>query len=227
MRDRPESLQESWRSMFAVQESVRQEVAHLLHGTVQSRLLVAAHKLRNHAAAVESDHPDIAKQVVGIADLLDDLNGDKISGIVRRLHPPTIRVSLLAALRSLAGDLQKRSKVTVDIQVRDSALHDLIHGGLPENVRLVLYRLVEQALIDQEKIAPSGKITVTIGTPSESVVTVSIQSDGHGPALGGRQRAHKPRWLGDYWSAADGTVEFRSLRGGGVNVVASLAAERG
>ena len=227
MRERPESSQESSRRMFTAQERVRQEVAQLLHGTVQSRLLVAAHKLRNHAATVESDHPDIAKQVVGIADLLDDLNGDKISGIVRRLHPPTIRVSLLAALRSLAGDLQKRSKVTVDIQVRDSALHDLIHGGLPENVRLVLYRLVEQALIDQEKIAPSGKITVTIGTPSESVVTVSIQSDGHGPALGGRQRAHKPRWLGDYWAAADGTVEFRSLRGGGVNVVASLAAERG
>ena len=212
--------------MYIAQERVRQEVAQLLHGRVQSRLFVAAYKLRNHAATVESDHPDTAKQVAAIADLLDGLSGDDISAIVRRLHPPAIGVSLLTALRSLAGDFQKRSKVAVEIRVRDSALHDLIHGGLPKNVRLVLYRLVEQALVDQEKIALSGTIIVTLGTPSESVVTVSIESDGHGPALGGRQRAHKPRWLGDYWSAADGTVEVRSLRGGGVSVVASLAAAR-
>ena len=225
MRNLQESSQESWRRMLTAQERVRQEVAELLHGTVQSRLLVAAHRLRDHAATVESGHPDIAKQVVGIADLLDDLNGDEISVIVRRLHPPIIRVSLLTALRSLAGDLQRRSNVAVDIRVRDSALHDLIHGGLPENVRLALYRLVEQALIDQEKIAPGRTITVTVGTPSKSVVTVSIQSDEQGPALGGRQQTRKPCWLGDRWSAADGTVEYRSLRGAGVSVVASLAAE--
>ena len=135
----------SRRRIVGVGEKLRRQVAQQLHGPVQNRLLVASHRLRMAMESEDVAAEDSVKHIQQASDLIADVNQATLRDVIRRLHPTLIRLSLSSALDSLANEF--RASFDVDIQVvAGGSDNQPARDELPQELRLAVYRIIEEAL---------------------------------------------------------------------------------
>ncbi|MEE8636725.1 MAG: PAS domain S-box protein, partial [Dehalococcoidia bacterium] len=141
---RAEELSESRRRLIDAQEFLRKEIAGQLHGTVQNRLILLGHKLAELEAKPASERT--TGELASIRRRIEELQNDHIRPIGHRLFPSILRLGISAGLESLVDEYS--TELHVDLQVskrlRDRELAD--RQLIPDNVRLALYRIAEEAL---------------------------------------------------------------------------------
>ncbi|MBE3590635.1 MAG: GAF domain-containing protein [Firmicutes bacterium] len=185
-------------------ERVRREVAYALHGRVQTRLLVAWHRLGQVQARLDPASPAHA-ELGEVRELLDRLREEDVRHLSHALHPAVIRAGLLPAVRSLAD----AAGGTAAVEVRASPAVVFRDGpagpGFPEALRLALYRILEAALGNACRHAGAAHVEVELHTDGERLRAV-VRDDGAGfdpravsPGLGLKTiallaEAHGGRW---------------------------------
>jgi len=129
-------------------EQVRRDVAEILHGLVQSRLLAAQLRLEMAAGLVASSPERAVSEIRAATEVLDDVRANDVRAASHQLHPPAIRVGLLVALRSLIARFEGEFGLEVDLDVGPGVamLDDPTGVVLDEGLRLVLYRALDAAL---------------------------------------------------------------------------------
>src|SRR5579885_1143733 len=206
----------------AAQERLRAQVAEMLHGRVQTRLLLAYHQLNRAEAAWESD-PARARQLVGEARaMIDQVREQDVRRSSHLLHPLTLREGLAPALASLARELDPRVKVDVEVDER------LAHGdALPSGLRLAAYRIVEEALGNVVRHAGASAATVRVALREDGCLSLSVRDDGRGfdpkgvePGLGLSAIAARVAEQGGEW-------RVESAPGRGTTVRASVGVTAG
>ena len=173
-----EQLTDSRRRIVHAQEQLRKAVALQLHGPVQNRILVATEWLRAARHRLESDRDASAEYINRAVALMEEINQGDLSASVMRLHPSIIRVSLLAALRSLSAGLKSNYEVNVCGDGPDT--EGLWQIGLPEEIRLAIYRVAEEALTNVQKHTAATAVDVTLSRLSSDRATVTIRDNGNG-----------------------------------------------
>ena len=175
-----EQLAHSRRRVVNSQEDLRKAVAQQLHGPVQNRLLVATHWLRTAQDKIGDGTGETAEQISKAAHLIDEINQGDLSAAVRRLHPSLIRMSLEASLRSLAAEFDGSFDVQVQLSGGTSSRDELWRTGLPEDLRLAIYRVAGAALSNVLKHASATKAELRLDLASEEMVRVTIVDNGCG-----------------------------------------------
>lgn len=218
--ERQAKTQEAERShqrVFEAEEAVRKEVATSLHGPVQTRLLALWYQL----GQLPSDTEPRGRQN-SIGQVRAELRylQEYVRSLSSQLHPSVVSVGLLPALRSLADRLEPAIQVELTVTgMQESSLDGL--NGLSANVKLILYRVAEEALNNVAKHANVSRAMVRLWE-AEDKAHLSVQDHGQGFRAGDGTPGLGLRMIQDLARAGSGTVKIDSAPGGGTTVCVSL-----
>lgn len=222
LEERLADLQTVHRQVVMAQEVVRREVAEQIHGLVQSRLLVAAHWLVQAQENAKTGRGNSAELIARAQSLIEDTNENEIRPLARKLHPSTVRLGLISAIRSLLTSLSVEGDVEIKKDGYDPSNEKWWQTGLPEELRLTIYRVVEEACNNVLKHSQATGVWVTLERPTADLIRVSVQDNGSGfdpcsmkPGLG-------VLTMENSCSALDGDLRVTSAPGAGTTVVASF-----
>ena len=213
-------LQSSRRRVVNAQEQLRGEVARQLHGPVQNRLLVVLQWLRMDQAGHGADDSESADRIERAAKLVEDINEGDLRTILQRLHPSIIRMSLYAALQSLADQFESSVSVSIRTVGEDENTEALWRAGLPEPLRLAFYRVTEEAMNNVIKHSEATKVDVTLRRRGPNTVSLTVKDDGRGFEVGRTAPGLGVLTMEDYCGAEGGTLVIDSDLGEGTTVEA-------
>lgn len=212
-------LEESRRLMISAEERVRRDVAALLHGQVQTQLLVAWHRLGLADELMERDPTGARELVLQVRDQIDDIREHGIREASHRLHPGILDVSLLPAVRSLAATFEDLFDVELTSGPELAAYDDPGDNRLSPDLRLAIYRVIEEALGNTAKHAGATRSWVRLDV-IESTLQVTIADDGGGIDTKAIRGGLGLRSMSQHVGAMGGTVHIGNRDGGGVEVLA-------
>ena len=226
LRERAVELAGSRERIAAAEERVRRDIAELLHGRVQSRLLVVAHRLLEAGAALAA-HPTGAAVVLdALARELDRIREVDLREAITQLHPAVVDVGLMAALRNLAEELGPRLDVTVTAERDVEALDDPARNRIPEAVRLGIYRGVEEALANVARHAGTNAAAVHVDLVDGRLRT-TVSDNGRGYDATTARAGVGLRSMRDRVERLGGTLVIDGAPGRGTAVRLTLPLERG
>jgi signal transduction histidine kinase len=161
---------------------VRRDVAEVLHGHVQSRLLAAQLRLEMAAGLVPLAPERALAEIKAAADVLEDVRANDVRAASHQLHPPAIRVGLLVALRSLIARVEGEFGLEVELEVGPgvAALDDPTAAVLDEGMRLVMYRALDAALHNAFHHGDATHAVVELRLLDGPRLQLVVTDDGHG-----------------------------------------------
>jgi signal transduction histidine kinase len=192
--------------LSAAEDRLRQQVAELLHGRVQSRLIVAWERL-GECQRIWEGEPDRARSLLAEArELIDRIREGDVRRASHMLHPATVQLGLVPAVQALADALGPELVVELAVEDRLLELDDLMEPKVPEPTRLAAYRVVEEALGNVLRHAKARSAAVWLGVAGDGRLGIEVSDDGVGldpsklkPGLGLRSIAARVESLGGEW----------------------------
>ncbi len=215
-------LKESRRRIVQAQEGLRRLVSERVHGHVQNRLMVACHYLNQAVNDLRGDDNQAADLVAKAAGIVDEVNSQELREIAWQLHPSPVRIGLRPSLLSLVRNFEDSSSTAIRFRVRNPRKRVLGNTQLTEDVRLAIFRVVEEALNNVRKHAGASEVDLSLEFPRADCVRVTVRDHGRGYNI----RTAKPGFgllcMQDYCDALDGTLILESKVGQGTTVTASF-----
>jgi len=221
---RAQELSKSHQRLINAQESLRKDIASQLHGTVQSRLILLEHKIAELEARTRSKW--MTEELADVRQRLEELQNEHIRSISHRLFPSILRLGITTGLESLIDEYS--TKLPVDLQVskklrdREQANRKLI----PDNVKLALYRIAEEALSNISKHTPAANNIVVKLSSDGRILRLTVRDDGSGSNTTRPSTGIGLLLISDYAAAAGGSCTIESIPGKGTQVTAELPLAR-
>jgi signal transduction histidine kinase len=215
-------LKESRRRIVQAQEGLRRLVAQRLHGHVQNRLMVVCHYLNKAVGQlrdVDSSVTDLVTKAVGI---VEEVNNQELREIAWQLHPSPVRIGLEPSLASLVRGFEHSSSTTIKFRVPRTRKRVKPRAELPEDLRLAIFRLVEEALNNVRKHASASKVVLSLEFPRADSVRVTVQDDGQGYDMQTAKPGFGTLCMLDYCDALEGTLVLESKARRGTTVTATF-----
>lgn len=180
LREKAQRRQQLQAVLIRVQEQRKRELAELLHGRIQTRLLVTWHRLGQCQELLRHDPDRAAALLQQVRDELDDIREWDVREVSHALHPSVISVGLLPALRSLAARFDGDCRVLLEPADAVAAIDRPDKPRIAESVRLACYRIVEEAVANACRHARAPEVTVQVDLPDPEHLEVTIRDDGCG-----------------------------------------------
>ncbi|MEP6658427.1 MAG: ATP-binding protein [Acidimicrobiales bacterium] len=186
--ERVAELQRARRLLVVSDEQFRRDIAEELHGRVQTRLVAAELMLDQVRSLLDEGSPEARIVLAHALNVIGEVRDRDVRALSHRLHPSTIRVVLLPALRALLAGFEEtfaiRTSLTVDAQV--ARLDDPSDRRLHESVALVVYRAVEEALANSQRHGRATEVDVALQVRDDGCLHVTISDNGIGLPKSGR-----------------------------------------
>ena len=164
--DAVEALQQQAEALLAADEEVRRQVALVLHDRVQAGLIAACLRLRRSLQPI----PDRDAEVARVVDQLEELRTLDVRRAVHALSPNLSEVDLVSALEELGETYRPAMTVTC---TQESGL------DVPDDMRLGIYRVVEQCLLNSAMHGHAQHCTIAIAYAAPDII-VAVSDDGVG-----------------------------------------------
>jgi len=218
---RARELSRSHQRLINAQESLRKDIAGQLHGTVQSRLILLEHKIAELEAKARSKW--MTRELADVRQRLEELQNEHIRSISHRLFPSILRLGITTGLESLIDEYS--AKLPVDLRVskklrdREQANRKLI----PDNIKLALYRIAEEALTNISKHTPAANnIVIKLSLSDSRILRFKVIDSGPGFDTTSSSTGIGLLLISDYAAAAGGSCTIESIPGKGTQVTAEL-----
>lgn len=179
-REHVSELERSRIILTKSEEGLRRKVAEFMHGQVQTRLLLAWHRLVELEDVLMSDTDRARALLCECRELLDEVREDDVRKASHLLHPTIIHLGLIPAIRSLADTFQSEIEVTVSVNESLHMWDDPIDNKIPETIRLAVYRVVEEALTNAYRHAEATSVEVHLGVTPADDLEVRVTDNGRG-----------------------------------------------
>jgi len=222
---RAQELSMSHQRLINAQESLRKDIASQLHGTVQSRLILLGHKIAELEAKARSKR--MTEELADVRQRLEELQNEHIRSISHRLFPSILRLGIATSLESLIDEYS--AKLLVDLRVskklrdREQANRKLI----PDNVKLALYRIAEEALTNISKhTSAANNIVVKLSLSDSRILRLTVRDDGPGSNTTSPSTGIGLLLISDYAASAGGSCTIKSIPGKGTRITAALPLGR-
>ena len=182
MRDLALRLQE-------VQELERQELAAVLHDRVGQNLTGLNLNLKILQNQLQDGHKDEIQKRLDDSLAMVEETTHKIRDVMADLNPPVLdEYGLIAAIKWYCGDFTNRTGITTHV-----------HGNPAEprlavSVEKILFRLIQEALMNVAKHAQASQVQVNIESNHE-VISVTVKDNGVGfDPLAVNVASGEPHW---------------------------------
>ena len=217
---RAEELHGSRTRIVEVSESLRRDIAHHLHGSVQNRLILLMHKVRELEPMASSE--ELAQELKSLHKNIGDVIEAEIRPITHQLYPSILRRGLIPALQSLGDQFES----AIDLQMEldpDLVQRERVDSNLiPERVRLSAYRIAENALANVIKHAGADEVSLVVKTDTERGLRLIVRDDGHGFDVDAASQGLGIGTMRDYADVVGGECTIRSAPGSGTDITVTL-----
>jgi signal transduction histidine kinase len=189
-RQRLEELREELlHRTVKAQETERKRIALELHDQIGQTFTALSMGLRGMAQNIEQA-PKRALQQAQQLEAVASNGIQEMQRLVTGLHPPQLDdLGLVAALRWYASDLSDHSQLKIDIN------NQIPHLSLPSDLRVVLFRIAQEALTNVSRHAKATHIEIQLYEDNSFIIMV-IQDNGIGFSVEKTlsQSREKPCW---------------------------------
>ncbi len=164
---------EMLRRTVQAQEAERQRIARELHDELGQMLTALGLGLRAIANGLSANPTKVREQSHALLKMVDVSFSD-LQNLISGLHPPQLDdFGLMATLRWYAQQVQERYGLTVELIVQGE------ETPLPDDVRIVLYRIVQEGLTNVIRHAKTSRARVELRfNPQE--ICIRIEDSGCG-----------------------------------------------
>lgn len=217
---RAEEVLKSRQRIITMQESLRRDIAQQLHGTVQSRLIILMHRLTDLERSCLSE--EMAAEVADLRQEVKELLDDHIRPIGHRLFPHILRRGLVPALQSLVDQFETVLSIDVELSEELKRQEKINPRFITEQVRLALYRIAEEALVNATKHTKASRITVKLELSSEGWLRLTVQDDGCGFDMKSASTGLGMLMMQDYAEVVGGRCVINTSPGNGTEVTVAI-----
>jgi len=166
-----EKLKQIPGEVLRAQEAERNHVARELHDSVTQ--ILSCLKMKLQSLAPSEAEPEVRQTAVQARNLVGKCI-EEVRRIAHHLMPSELDdLGLMPAIRTLCAEFRERSTIKLKLK------HFRIPKDLSNDVKLALFRFVQEALTNAEKHAVARHITVEI-VRKRSVIKASVLDDGKG-----------------------------------------------
>ncbi|RME44374.1 MAG: HAMP domain-containing protein [Caldilineae bacterium] len=167
-------LQEYVAAVTDSQEEERKRIARDLHdGTVQTLIAIGQRLELTRDALAEQPPEESRRQLTELREMVKEA----VAGIrqfSRDLRPLALEdLGLLPALQYLVGRLEQEGEVSTQLHIEGDAV------GLPQDLEVAIYRIVQEALNNIRKHAQATQAAVTVRFLPRQVI-VEVRDNGAG-----------------------------------------------
>ena len=163
-------LRELSRRMMQVQDEERRHIARELHDSAGQVLAVLGMKMGQLAEQVR---PELRASAQEILQLVQQLT-QELRTMSYLLHPPLLdEIGLSAALNWYVQGVMERSQIDISLSISD----DL--GRLPQELELILFRLVQESLTNVHRHSGSKTASIRV-TREDDRVRLEVHDQGKG-----------------------------------------------
>jgi two-component system sensor histidine kinase UhpB len=169
-----ESLRaELFQRTVRAQEKERQRVARELHDGIGQTLTALGMGIRGLLDTMEKDPPRATRQARQLQELATD-GLDDLRHMVSGLHPPQLDdLGLVSALRSLGREVSELGDLSVNV------VNEMHGRKLSPEVRVVLFRIVQEALTNVVRHAQASEVNVHLSCDGDQIL-LEIRDNGEG-----------------------------------------------
>jgi len=142
------------------EEAVRGRVFDELHGTLQTTFVTMQRNLLD--LAERTDDPDAERRARRMADELQRTYRQEVGAVAASLLPRGLDAGLRPALADLQARVGHAAEITVELDTVVLALDDPTRAGIHHDLRLCVYRIVEEGVSNALRHASARAIRVVI-----------------------------------------------------------------
>jgi signal transduction histidine kinase len=192
---------------------------------VQEKLLMLKANLQEILKGT-SPASEATRILSGVIDGLGQVIERQVDVLSRQLYPPTLSHGLVPTFLSFGDQFKAGPAVEIELDEELMRREKADLDWVPEQVKLAVYRIAEEALTNVVKHAKASKVTVRLNASGEGLLRLTVQDDGQGfdaqSASGGLGVAT----MQDYADAVGGQCAVHSTPGVGTEVTAVLPISR-
>ena len=216
--DLPQKQSRLWRTVIRSQESKKKRVSEYLHGHVQSKLLVLQHRLGQCQEMVALDPEKASASLDEIKAELRSIQEDDIRRSSHELYPSIVKIGLIPALRSLRDRFWKGIPVDLCIDAEVDSAEEYNQKSFPEELKVGVYRIVEEALENVVKHAHAQTTKIKLYYNGDGHLALDVDDDGCGFDINKVSRASGLPAINGYAEGLGGSCQFDSVPGHGTRV---------
>ena len=214
---------EAWQGKKYTQESEKKRISEYLHGHVQSRLLVLQHRL-SQCQEILSLEPQKASSLLGeIRRELRSVQENDIRRASHELYPSIVKIGLIPALRSLVYRFQHAIRIDLYVESAITRMEERDERQFPDEFRVGVYRIVEEALENVVKHAHASEATVAVHLEKAETISLDVSDNGCGFDPTSVFSASGLVAMKNYSSSLGGRCQITSVIGLGTQVHATLS----
>jgi signal transduction histidine kinase len=167
-------LKERYSQLIDSDEEIRTHASQLLHDRIQSKLMLAAAKLTRISAILSEEgrvgvHPVIKE--------LEQIRSIDVREVSQLLTPNLAGEGLIGSCENLCREYQPEVTFTIEINQEVEELE--------EEMKLGLYRIIEQAVINSIKHGPAANVKISLERSSGDNLLLTVEDDGPGAKADG------------------------------------------
>lgn len=203
--------------IIQAQEKERQKIAIELHDQTGQALLALRAELRVLSHQLLKDPEKSQQQIDYLDQIVQDLNRD-LEHLAYDLRPPILSaLGPISALNQYIADFSRRMNLQVEF------IYDTEIPRLPEEIELVCYRIVQEALTNIAKHASADRIDVTMNY-FENLLHLVIKDNGIGfhPTDSSSRRGFGLLGMRERLAQIDGSLEILTQPGRGTELVVTI-----
>ncbi len=173
-----EALAGMSRRLIEAQEQERTRIARELHDDFGQRLALLSVELQGMRDFLPDSAAALRSRTSELETRISEISSD-LQALSHELHSSKLEyVGLVAAMQSLCAELAKKQKVDIDFT------HEGIPAGLPREISLCLFRVMQEALHNAAKHSGTRHFKVTVqGSANEIQLSVRDSGMGFDPEL--------------------------------------------
>jgi signal transduction histidine kinase len=159
--------------LIDVQENERRTISRELHDEVGQALGALLVDVGRLSSAVSNERPEVRAQLDNIKSIAER-TFQEVRNIALLLRPSMLDdLGLVAALEWQGREVSRRSDIEVEVH------SDIVSEHLPDEYRICIYRLVQEALSNAVRHSQARNAKVTV-QQSEKSIHVQVTDDGRG-----------------------------------------------
>ncbi len=182
LQENMKQLRQARQRITKAEDRQRKELAERLHGSVQTRLSVAWRNLGNCIKELKANSAakQISEALESIREELDNLRETEVRQVSHSLHPAIVSIGLVPAIRSLIDNKPEEMEIKLEVTEEIEELDDIIENLFSEEVRLGVYRIVEEAIGNVYKHAVEATKVIICLERQDNNLKVLVRDNGKG-----------------------------------------------
>jgi signal transduction histidine kinase len=168
-----QELQQLSSRLVDAQETERRSISRELHDEIGQALGALLVDLGHLSTTLAIERPEVREQVEHMKSIAER-TFQSVRNIALLLRPSMLDdLGLVSALEWQGREISRRSEVEVEVE------SDNVSDRLPDEYRVCIYRVVQEALNNAVRHSGAKNATVTV-RQSEKCIVAQVRDDGHG-----------------------------------------------